>query len=84
MTVDHIELMKHCIGYTQRSVKRGKYEAYRNFYNSGEERDPAWDELVAEGLAKQFIRFEQYFYCLTEKGIELLERILEVKIVVIK
>jgi hypothetical protein len=82
LTLEQINDMKHCIGFGRGRVKRGKYEAYRNYYNTGEFTDESWDELVIQGYAKQYSRFDQFIiYCVTEKGIRLLEEILDVKIV---
>jgi hypothetical protein len=80
MTVQQINLMKHCIGYDPRHVKRGKYEAYRNYFNTGDEKDADWEELVSLGYAKQYERFGQIIYCVTDSGKRLLEEILDVKI----
>lgn len=81
MKLDQINDMKHCIGYEQRHVKRGKYNAYRNYYNTGEERCSGWDRLVEQEYAKHWVRFDQHFYCLSEKGIKFLSELLDVKIV---
>lgn len=80
MTVDQINDMKHCIGYEQRNVKRGKYIAYRNYYNTGGERELGWDELVEQGYANHWQRFDQHYYCLVQKGFDYLQEILGVKI----
>ncbi|MNJ77717.1 hypothetical protein D3C77_752840 [compost metagenome] len=80
MTVDQINGMKHCIGYEISRVKKGKYEAYRNYYNNGEQKDDGWEELVSKGYAKQYVRFDQIIYCVTDEGKKLLESILDIKI----
>jgi len=84
MILDQINDMKHCIGYEQRHVKRGKYKAYRNYYNTGEERCKNWDELVVLEYANYWTKHNQHFYYLTEKGIKFLSEILDVKITEIK
>lgn len=80
MTLEQINNMKHCIGYDRKHVKRGKYEAYRNYFNVGDSKDDSWDELVTEGYARQYERFDQIIYCVSEKGMKLLESILDIQI----
>lgn len=80
VSLEQINLMKHCIGYEKRHVKRGKYESYRNYFNNGDEKDSDWEHLVQLGFAKQYTRFDQIIYSLTEKGGSFLESVLEVKI----
>lgn len=80
MTVEQINLMKHCIGFEQRYVKRGKYEAYRNYFNNGDEPDEDWEELVSQGYAKKSILHDQFIYFVTLNGKKLLEEILDVVI----
>ncbi|GKU79811.1 hypothetical protein [Paenibacillus sp. L3-i20] len=80
ITLNQIDEMKHCIGYDKKHVKRGKYRAYRNYFNNGDEQCPSWEELVSKGYAKQFKQFDAIIYCLTDAGKLLLEKILDVKI----
>ena len=85
ITVEQIGNMKHAIGFDQRRVKRGKYEAYRNYYTT-----PAphagWEELVEKGYAEkhpfpQGVGENPMMYRVTQKGIETLGGILGIKIV---
>lgn len=45
-----INKMKHAIGFDRSKAKRGKYEAYRNYYSTCDD-DAQWEELVGMGLA---------------------------------
>jgi len=84
ITLKQIENMKHCIGFRGDRVKRRKYVAFRNYYTTGEN-DEGWRELVRLGYAtgrKYFngIGDNPHCYGVTNKGFELLERIMECKI----
>lgn len=46
-----VENMLHCIGYTPRRAKRGKYTAFRNYFTTSGP-DSEWDDLVGKGLAE--------------------------------
>jgi hypothetical protein len=81
MTNEQINDMKHAIGYDSNQVKRGKYDAYRNFFNTGIDKDESWELLVENGYAIQSTCFGQNIYRVTRKGIDFLESILSVKII---
>lgn len=50
LILEQIDYMKHCIGYERKSVKRGKYKAYRNYFTTSNN-DPIWDDIFKSGLA---------------------------------
>lgn len=80
VTLEQIRLMKHAIGYAHKKVKRGKYIAWRNYFCSYKTVEE-WDGLVDCGLATKEIRGINTFYFVTDKGLDLLAGILEIKIV---
>lgn len=85
VTLKQIENMKHCIGYRADRVKRKKYVAFRNHYTTSGD-SQSWDELVSLELAtkRPFPNGggdNPQVYYVSKKGIELLERLLECKIV---
>lgn len=79
VTTEQVRLMKHTIGFEQRRVKRGKYEAFRNYFCAGREM-PEFEDLITKGLAVKDIRQEQTYYFLTDKGINLVAFITGVRI----
>ena len=79
VTTEQIRLMKHSIGFEQRRVRRGKYEAFRNYFCAGDEM-PEFEDLIVKGLAVKDIRGGQTYYFITEKGIDLVAEITGVKI----
>lgn len=86
MNLEAISKKKHAIGFDIRKARRGLFEAYRNFYDTGKRSDPDWEEMVVEGYASCDIReygvFEGYhFYHVTEKGVKFLSEITGFKIV---
>ena len=79
LSISQIDKMKHAIGYERRKVKRGVYEAYRNYYSvTGENSD--WEQLYDLGMAFICPQEKMTFYGLTEAGFDTLEKILDVKI----
>lgn len=76
-----IDNMKHAIGFRGNKVKRGKYEAYRNYYASNG-KDADWEWLVKLGFARERepIGNEYTYYYVTRPGLEYLEKLLEVRI----
>ena len=86
MNLEAIRKMKHAIGFDIRKASNGKFEAYRNFYDTGKNPDPDWEEMVADGYASCDIRqcgvFEGYhFYHVTKEGIKVLSEITGLQIV---
>lgn len=84
ISTKQIENMKHCIGFDRKKVKRGKYEAYRNYYTTPDN-DLYWDGLMDMGLAhKRYysdgVGDNPQCYWLSDKGFEFISRLLEVKI----
>jgi hypothetical protein len=79
VTTEQIRLMKHTIGFEQSKVKRGKYEAYRNYFCAGKPM-PEFEDLMIKMLAVSATRQGQIFYFLTSKGIDLVAEITGVKI----
>jgi len=84
MIMTQIENMKHCIGFRGDKVKHRKYVAFRNHYITSDNSE-SWDDLVSKGLANkrsfpQGIGNNPRWYSVSEKGIEFLSKLLEVKI----
>lgn len=87
---EQISDMKHCIGldsYSKFKKKQGvkHYEAYRNYYANGYNINESLEELVTLGLmdtwTKQMGESGTYFYyCVSEKGLEYLESLFDIKI----
>ena len=78
ITTQQVSHMKHAIGYSHESVKKGKYTCYRNrfcLYESNE----SWEQLVTEGYAKVSTT-RGYYYWVTQKGLDYLSEILGVTI----
>ena len=81
---DELQLMEHCIGYTQRRVKCGKYSAFRNYYTTNRP-DESWEKLCKYGYAHGE-RFSgggsplAMVYSVTRAGMDFMETILGVKI----
>ena len=85
ITLKQIENMKHCIGFRGDKVKRKKYVAFRNYYTTSDN-DQSWDGLVWLGFATKRafgsgVGINPKCYCVSQKGIKFLERLLECKIV---
>lgn len=75
-----IGYMKHFIGLDHVNPSRGKYKPYRNYF-AGSKNNQAWQFL----LDNEFIReFRANVFELTNKGLEFLEEILEIKIMIIE
>ena len=76
--------MQHAIGLTNpySKVRKGCYTAYRNYFVAGKG-DASWDELVAADLATKrqdtFCELNTVYH-LTEKGINILAEIMNIKI----
>lgn len=83
ITLGQINNMKHCIGFTNKKIKRGKYETYRNYYTTCGDNEN-WDKLVELGLAgKRNSRMAGDFtkvYWVTKEGMEFLGELLGCKI----
>lgn len=76
VTERHVREMQHCIGLDYKKPKRGKYEAYRNYFMDGKPNE-AWEHLVSIGYAKCSISEEKgmippksYWYSLTQDGLD--------------
>ena len=88
ITLRQIENMKHCIGFRGDRVKGRKYRkyvAYRNYHTTSDN-NLNWDELVKLELAvkRSFpsgVGDNPQCYFVTEKGMELLGKLLECEIV---
>lgn len=76
VTEAHIREMKHCIGLDYKRPKRGKYEAYRNYYALTAP-NHIWEHLVSIGYATCDVQYQkgmippkQYYYSLTQAGLD--------------
>jgi hypothetical protein len=78
ITLRMYDEMKHCIGY-EGKVKRGIYKYWRNYFCLNE-LDEKWDKLVQYGLANKSNRENMIFYCLSEKGIDFIASVENIKI----
>lgn len=82
ITVQQINNMKHAIGYNPKSIKRNKYEAYRNYYSmSGNCK--GWDYLVEIGFAtkRSSLLIEGFtIYFLTKDGMDFIGNLSRCKI----
>lgn len=72
-----VENMLHCIGYTPRRAKRGKYIAFRNYFTTSGP-NSEWDALVEKGLAEsralpECVSPVGRVYHVTRKGMDFLE-----------
>lgn len=73
-----VENMLHCIGYTPRRAKRGKYTAFRNYFTTSGP-DSELDDLVDKGLAESRVfpgcvgLSAGRVYHVTRKGMDFLE-----------
>lgn len=72
----HIRLMQHCIGLDYKKPRRGKYEAYRNYYALNA-LSSEWEHLVHIGYAELhisenagYVPPKQYIYSLTQDGLD--------------
>ena len=84
INLEGVRKMKHALGFDNVSPKRGKFSAYRNYYDSGGKQDPDWDEMVEQGYAKRGEGtgcYKGWWYSVTPEGIKLLEGIVGVRIV---
>jgi hypothetical protein len=85
VTLKQIQNMKHCIGFRGDRVKRKKYVTFRNYYTTSDN-SQSWDELVNLELATK-MPFPNgggdnpQCYFVSRKGMDLLESLLECKIV---
>lgn len=79
ITIEQLDNMKHAIGYKRDKVKHGKYEAYRNYFTASTT-DESWQQLVEKGYALCTKGEKAMIYNLSEKGFELLEVLLDIKI----
>jgi hypothetical protein len=71
--------MKHTTGFELGKVKRGKYQAYRNYFCAGEPM-PEFEDLVSKELVVKKTQANCIYYYLTPLGIEFLSEITGVKI----
>lgn len=82
---DELQLMEHCIGYTHKRVKSGKYIAFRNYFTTNRP-DNSWEKLCRYGYA-QGEHFNgggsplAMMYSVTRAGMDFMQGVLGVKIV---
>ena len=84
ISLAQLEDMKHAIGYSAKRVKRGKYNAYRNYYHNGYCDNKYWNDLIKNGYAtlnKHTRNVDgSHIYHVTDLGISLLEKLLDIKV----
>jgi len=89
VSIKQIDDMKHSIGLNVDSKfkkKKGQrvYEAYRNYYYTGDKSSPSLDELVKLGLMEKWTREmgkTMFYYGVTEAGFKYLEKLMNIQIV---
>jgi hypothetical protein len=83
LNAEQIDDMKHSIGFEWRKVRKGVYEAYRNYYTTCGN-NASWDKLVEQGLAvkRDFPQglADSKIYFVSEAGIAFLEKMLSITI----
>lgn len=82
LSESQIRKMQHSLGMDNKKPKRGKYEAYRNYYNTSIE-DQELENLITLGLANKRVGIGAYpgiWYHITEAGIAYLGKIMNLKI----
>ena len=87
ISLQQIDLMKHCIGFSSQSVKgrkNPKYEAYRNYFTTSGV-DEEWEDLVNQGLStkrehKRGCGHNPQIYFVSQDGLDFLSDVLSVKI----
>ena len=74
LTDTELKYMLHAIGYKKEKVKRGRYFAYRNYFNTNYV-DKVWQGLKEKGFAKLINVYggELADFKVTEKGMKVLE-----------
>jgi len=85
VSVKQIKIMRHMIGLNgQGKPRRGKYEAYRNFYAAGPDDVPPLEDLVDKGFVNRWspgkFPSEYPIYSLNGMGLEFLGDICGLKI----
>lgn len=82
LTASQIRKMQHALGMDNKKPKRGKYEAYRNYYNTSSE-DSELEDLIKVGYAIKRAgsgTFPGIWYFVSKAGIKYLEDIMNIKI----
>lgn len=81
LSLRQINIMKHAIGFNRYSIKKGRYEAYRNRYITNSDKD--WDELIEIGFADKRVYDleETVMYFVTENGMKYLGMLFECMII---
>lgn len=82
LTASQIKKMQHALGMDSKKPKRGKYEAYRNYYNSSID-NPELEELVQIGyMIKRSgsAHLPGVWYHVSDNGIKYLEDLMNLKI----
>lgn len=68
LSIKQVENIAHAIGLQGR-----KRKPYRNYYNTGRDKCPSWDDLVKRGLATHRDvgkEMGSHYYHLSDKGFE--------------
>ena len=81
ISIEQLDNMKHAIGYERSEVKRGKYEAYRNYFTTNGPEE-SWEKLCDKGYAVSGAGAKYVVYHVSDKGLELMENLLDIKIII--
>ena len=75
-TINH---MLHALGCGNRKTYKrwGKefYRPYRNYYDCGPKSSAPWEAMVAQGYARRIMLGPDYWYKVTDKGLEYLSEV---------
>jgi len=81
ISFEQLKLMEHTIGFEPNRVKGSKYKAYRNYFCAGSNEMKEFEDLITKGMAVRDIRSGYIYYFLTDKGINYLSEVTDVKII---
>ena len=79
-----IDKMCHAIGFEPTETRKNQrvHEYYRNYFCAGEKDKETWNELVKLGYAKKTPStiINDYYYYVTQQGIDFLSSIFKIKL----
>ena len=81
VTIEQIDLMKHAIRYERNKIKKGKYTAWRNHFCT-DRGDEDWEHLRKLKFATILDNSGGFVcYFVSREGMNLLENLLDIKII---
>ena len=84
LSIGQITKMKHAIGLNySRPNSKGKYNAYRNYYDAGDEPNQEWEDLVSLNLAtkRNSTISQSIIYHVSKEGLLYLSELLGISII---